>query len=839
MRTRGVNPKLEYLVDICTALLVRARVPLFRYVCRAFSAFPPALTILPFLSPNLFSTCCRLGKPGRNSPGLWTQEHSALQPLSPLRPWELSDAFTEGIALLTSYPIGAAGGIDRILQTASDLAQKWIEEKDREERERGKVGFGVRITQQMWKGFTNQVADESPEEEEEEENEENDDEENDETEVHDDGNETETPAAPTLTSRLANTVWRGITNQSSMEDEVPSPPSPLSARQSPPPPEEREFATSTSSSQASLWDYAGKLKDSDTVAAFAKVSTNWRAKALDAWGVRKVSNPSVSPRPVAPAQPTSPSAASEVAPRQSGWPGLTGMSAPSQRRESLPGSQRESEQVNLDPPRPAFFRSPRESFLPQPRRQHATAPSTPIIDSTSLPHRDSDTESNASSLMSRAGASLASLATFPLSHPTPKRVPKPLMLNSRDLITIRSPHPQSARSEGGTPEPRGGASQWGDSLLATKNRHVPRHESMSSTSSLSPSEAMNRYPFSGAYARSAGTGPRSDYESDGSTSRKVPLNRKSVSPMALASRSPHLPWNAPSPSGTRSPGHPLSNGSVTAEDMEMPSERGWRHFDSEGHVHSSASMTMASTAGFDSPTTISSPPIPRTPLMPPVSDLGVVRIVNGGSANGGHVPTSSISTLSEMSEANAVPLEPPTQSRLVMRKKTPPLPVLPATPDRDITVETLQSSESGSEALVERTPSGKVAAPVKVRSKRYAPRPGNLRLRPAGSVQSVSDQRTPSPGQRGLTAEWPGEHELATTPRADSYSGGTGEEGVEEGTGAVVSRPPYVRKSSKESRVRKVSPAGRRVRDSGAEEGDDEGYDELLSAYESEEGSRE
>ncbi|KAN0076798.1 hypothetical protein V8E55_010653 [Tylopilus felleus] len=54
-------------------------------------------------------------------------------------------AFTEGIALLTSYPINAAGGIDRILQTVSDLR--------------------ARVIQQMWKGFANQVADESSEEE--------------------------------------------------------------------------------------------------------------------------------------------------------------------------------------------------------------------------------------------------------------------------------------------------------------------------------------------------------------------------------------------------------------------------------------------------------------------------------------------------------------------------------------------------------------------------------------------------------------------------------------------------------------------------------------------------
>jgi hypothetical protein len=38
MRTRDINPKLEYLVDICTALLVRACAPLVRYVSGDFQA---------------------------------------------------------------------------------------------------------------------------------------------------------------------------------------------------------------------------------------------------------------------------------------------------------------------------------------------------------------------------------------------------------------------------------------------------------------------------------------------------------------------------------------------------------------------------------------------------------------------------------------------------------------------------------------------------------------------------------------------------------------------------------------------------------------------------------
>ena len=771
----------------------------------------------------------------------------ALPPLSPLRPWELSDAFTEGIALLTSYPIDAAGGIDRILQTASDLAQKWIEAGEREkERERENVGLGARITQRMWRGFTNQVADATPEEEEEEEEDDDDDATAyNQTGQHDDGNETETPAGPTLTSRIAVTVWRGITNQSSMDDEVPSPPSPLSEEHSSSSTEEQYDERLPSdpvrlapSSQASLWDYAGKLKDSDTVAAFAKVSTNWRAKALEAWRARKECNASAPSVSVVPVQsPPSPSAASEIIARRSGWPGLNGTNASSHRRGSLPGMQCEGEKAVKDPPRPTFFRSPRESFLPQPRREQATT--SPSPNDCSSP-RDSDAESS-SSFIHRAGASLASLASFQSSQSTPKNVPRPLMLSSRDLLSTKSAPPQlhsSTRSEGSTPEYRGGTAPWGDVSLATQNRHALRHASVSSASSLSPSEAMTRspYPLPGAQTRSAGTGPRSDYESDESASarsRRVPLNRKSVSPMALASRSPRLPWNAPLPSP--SPGHPLSNGSVTAEEVVTALERGWKPF--EEAVRPGA-MTGTKTTGFDSPTTIGSPPIPRTPVMSAVIGPGVVRIVNGEHVAG----TSSISTLSEVSvgDANAVPLEPPTQSRHIVRKKTPPLPVpTTASLDGDSTMESEVASESEASESLERTPSGK--APVRIRTKRYKPRPGSLHLRPAGV--GVSEQRrTPSPRQRSLTPEWISEYELATTPKVESSGRMLDEDDA--GLGGVLTspRPPMARKLSKEARQRKISTGSRemrRTRESGAEEGDDEGYDDLLSAYESEEGSRE
>ncbi|KAN0076796.1 hypothetical protein V8E55_010651 [Tylopilus felleus] len=477
-----------------------------------------------------------------------------------------------------------SGLMHQILQTVLDFAQKQIETRDLERgRQQSDVGFGARVTQQMWKGFTNQEADESSEEEDEEEEEEKEEEDE---KVNEGANETEMPF-----------------------------------------------------SQASLWDYAEKLKDSDAVAAFSKVSTNWCAKALGAWGVRKGSNNPASPGPVAPTQLTpSPSAVSEITSRQSGWPGLSDRDVQGQQQGSLPGMQCESEHANLDPPPPAFFHSPRESFLPQPRRhwKHATAPPSLHVEPRLI--QDSDTESNAlSSFIHQAGTSLASLATSQLSHLTPKSMPRLLMLSSHDFTTNKSSQSHPSR------------------------RHVRKAKRICLVHVVHLAFRIHAQ----AHAQI--------------TSRRVALNRKSISLMVLASRLLNLPWNTPSPS---------MGGVVLGIHCQMgaSSEHGWWHFDGE--------------ECFDSPTMFMSPPISHTTLMTPISGPGVVRIVNGRSAGGEHVAMSSISTLSEASE----------------------MPPIPGTPDR----ETQLSSGSGdSELSLEWTSLGKAAA-AKLRSKRYVSRSGNL-----------------------------------------------------------------------------------------------------------------
>lgn len=740
MRTRDANPKLDILVDICTSLLIRARAPLLRLVKNSFQ-----LIIVLNIS--------RLGKPGGKSPGLWGEEYATIRPPSPLRPWELNNAFLEGITLLQSYPIGASGGIDRVLQTAHELTQRRIEESKTSKSEN--ITLGARIKATVWKGFTNQITDADDVEEEEERSS------SDEEGSREDGNETETPDAPTLTSRLANTVWRGITNQSSM-DKSPSPQSPTSPLRppSPPPPQSPPEPIASSSSLSpppSIWGYAEKLKDSDTIATFTKVSTNWRAKAINAWSSRhnaSAPNGDVS----SPA-----STKSELPPLTSDrWsPQSDGAS------NSRDGNRRSI--ASDAPSRPAFFRSPRESFLPLPRREPFTAPQSPEIQ----PQQD---------FIHKAQV-LASLTAFNSRSATPSRPPKsaprPLLLNSSSLITAKSP--PSAHSDGGLPVKRHG--EWAD---ITKG-HALHKDSMSSISSLSPSEALN-----GPNLRPS----KSDVESDGG-SRRVALNRKSISPMAPASRALRT-HRAMSPlSGTSDARihDPMSRTHIGSIVEDSSSERGWRGY-----------------YPTDSPTTVSSQPVPPTPITP-VHEAGKV-LVNGESRQ---------SSISE----DSIPLGPPTPSKDLLRKKTPP-PVRRDTNNSD-----------SSQAWTPRNPH--------VRSKRR-PRLPSLRTRDNNlRPTSVVEHKIVSPNTLA-PPEWLEEQEIAMTPRAVEFAS---TEPTSASTTSPHSPHPRRKTSSDTVRSRKIS-GGSDVRlgkssfadthgtgDSAAEEGDDEGYDDILSAYESEEGSRE
>src|SRR5258708_30066110 len=145
----------------------------------------------------------------RHTPSLGAEETLLLGPPSPLRAWELNDAFTEGMTLLQAYPLESAGGIDSILQTAVELIRR---REDASKTAKANTALGT-IRDTFWKGITNQGTSPLPSPEMSEKSDD---------EPRDNGEETETTpveassSAPGLASRLANVVLLAITNQSAM-----------------------------------------------------------------------------------------------------------------------------------------------------------------------------------------------------------------------------------------------------------------------------------------------------------------------------------------------------------------------------------------------------------------------------------------------------------------------------------------------------------------------------------------------------------------------------------------------------------------------------------------------
>ncbi|KAI0273569.1 regulator of Vps4 activity in the MVB pathway-domain-containing protein [Gloeopeniophorella convolvens] len=721
MTTRDVSPKLDALLDTCTSMLIRARGPLFR-----------------------------LGKPGRRSPSLWAEENSLMGPPSPVRAWELNDAFIEGMSLLQMYPLESAGGVDSVIQTAVELGRRREEEKSTKTNHT----LGSRWSETIWRGLTNQGfsplpspdASDSEEEEEEEE------------EESDEGGETEPvpvaagPKSPGITSRLATAVWKGITNQSAMEappspvspfppssPTVPSPsPSPTSSQF---PASPKSPTPSTSSGSTSLWSYAEKLRDSDTAASLAKVSTNWRVKALQAWGTRKPGVPSPEHSP------------SQARPRSES----VGLVPPQEvadagRRGSLPNMSRS--EAYSPPPRPAYFRPPRDSMLPQPRRSPLSSPTSP----------DSFDGSQAKSIRDSI-ASLAGLAGVSPSKPPPKSGPRPLLLNTSSLLTKPTPVP-----------PRGPSARSRSSLQPT------------SISSISEVVAPRRHDS------------HSDWESDTTESRVIPLNRRSVSPMAPLYRT-----------GQGRPNSSSSEKGQSGQDLFLNRNRGTSS--PSGHSDGSTSRGWGRVDAPDSPVTLPASPPPHTP--PPS-----ISTSNGVAVSGSEPQRGSV----VLSESNVHVLEAPAQARKLVRKKTPP-------PSR-----TEYNSDSSA------PPDAPPRSP-RTRSKRAPQQLTNLHIQQPAPLEVSTNSLAPP--------EWPDDHDNAVTPRASTFNDYYGENSAS--STSPVSPEPSPRRTRKlsgdgrEPRARKISasshsPRSRKVSEtktikqteSGAEEGDDEGYDELLSAYESE-----
>ncbi|KAH9043296.1 regulator of Vps4 activity in the MVB pathway-domain-containing protein [Lactarius pseudohatsudake] len=736
MTTRDSSPKLDALLDVCASMLIRLRGPLFR-----------------------------LGKTGRRSPSLWAEENSLMGPPSPVRAWELNDAFIEGMSLLQMYPLEAAGGIDSVLQTAVEFRRRREEES---KAAKTSDALGSRLRDTFWRGFTNQgtsplpspdISDSSEEEPKSQ-------------------NETETlpvdaaSSTPSLTSRLASVVWQGITNQSAM-DVPPSPispapsssPSPLPpsspvspALRSPasplPPVSPLSPVSESSSTTSSIWGYAEKIRDSDTAASLAKVSTNWRVRAMQAWNNRQSASPSPNP---------SSSKDSRGTELES-----TGSAQEANRRERSISDTLRTEAYS-PPARPAYFRPPRDSMLPQPRRG--------LLSSPTSPESGDDTASTKMNNIRDSIASLTGLATTTPSKPSPKSAPRPLLLNSSSLLTrttqasVRSP-PTHLRADS--------SSSTGFPAYAT-SRPIRSHDS--------PSE----------------------WESDTTESRIVPLNRRSVSPMAPQSRMSHgRLQSSSSEKGVTGRDLFLNGGSYSPSTRSDGSaNRGWSRIDV-----------------LDSPATL--PPSPPLHTPPPPS-----ATLNSSAVSGAVYQRGSVI----IPEPDIRVLEAPSQARKPVRKITPPPP--------DYT-----SDSSAPPVAPPRSPRLRSRRSPHHLAKLHVPKPVPLEV-------STSPNRLALP-------ELSDDHDSVVTPRATAFRESSGENSVSSASpkspapgthrarklssdgrkangangDSFEPRPRKFSSSSHSPRTRKVSetrPA--KETESAAEEGDDEGYDELLNAYESEDSS--
>jgi len=561
------------------------------------------------------------------------------------------------MSFLQTYDLKFVGGVDRVLQTAAELAKS----RQLQTVAAQSSALGLKSRFNFWASANTPISKASQE-----------------TSINPSPSGIQNKPRPnSLASQITDTVWKGITNQTAMEDETPSPPtsdSPVETQSKLQSPQETVALPPASN----IWGYAEKIKDSDALATLSKVSTNWRAKGiLSGWRSAATSSTTVQPSNSISGQ---------------------GSAAPTHHTKMS---------ENL-------FSTPSKSREPSPLQSPQSAGS--LVDKTK-------------SIFS---------ARSPPS--TPKSGPKPLLLNSSRLSYSHSPRNSTDGHSINTPD-SSERDEWAE-VMKLKRHHFHR-ESQSSASSLSPSDAFIRNP------RPA----MSDRESDTTTSRIVPLNRRAVSPMA-----PHF----------RRPSSRASSGSSG----------------------------------------ILSPP---AKVKSPLHESSLIDVVIKGKA-----PSPS-ETEPESSDTTSY------QTNAASRKSSLNLEDLPIRP-------------------------GIPARSARVRTRRH-PRPANLQIPDIPRTATASEPKSSELSQ-SLTVEWPTDNqENAATPKATNFDSEEHSSSRSPRRSTSKRDPERLRKVStdniNEERPRKVSARSRKVsgetreanksrRASPAEDGDDEGYDELLSAYESE-----
>ncbi|KAG8896836.1 hypothetical protein FRB99_008614 [Tulasnella sp. 403] len=328
--TPDTNPKISFLLNICTSMLIRLR---FRLV--------------------------KTGNIVKDSGGLWGDEYVDADAVAaartgippPTSPMPASDGethgvmgegFIEGMQLLQSYPVQAIG-LQMIIDGAIELSGKM--ERDAEQRARGPSTIllvGSHLRQRILDGLTNKTAlgEEEPPSGDESDGEltKKDADKHPATvaSVEQEAAQ-QTPSLPSAgyaakwrqyaealkesdaaaSLSKASTNWRLVAMdalRSKPSAETQSPPASPTAPSSPNYPggillSPNETTDNRASASSRLRHYADALRSSDTAASLSKVSTNWTAAAIDRWNKPILSsplNPNTPPPPPPPATPISP-----------------------------------------------------------------------------------------------------------------------------------------------------------------------------------------------------------------------------------------------------------------------------------------------------------------------------------------------------------------------------------------------------------------------------------------------------------------------------------------------------------------------------------------------------
>ncbi|KAG8928850.1 hypothetical protein FRC01_005281 [Tulasnella sp. 417] len=307
--TPDSNPRISFLLNICISMLIRLR---FRLV--------------------------KTGNAAVQSGGLWDDEYvdadQVIKAKTGVPPTEaeggvMGEGFVEGMQLLQSYPVQAVG-IDMIIAGAWELDAKW--KREEELRARGPsvvTSVGNRLTKAIWNGITNTSAMEDDEpSEDEDEGQATEKESNRPPSIQkieqDAAKETPTIApqgggALPAAARWRNAVesfrdsdaaaalsknatnWRVAAMDAWQGKSSAASGAPSSVR-SPPPSEKHLPDTPTSPpptgpAASKLRQYADAFKSSDTAAQLSKTSTNWTAAAMERWNSRPAHPSPLNPAP--------------------------------------------------------------------------------------------------------------------------------------------------------------------------------------------------------------------------------------------------------------------------------------------------------------------------------------------------------------------------------------------------------------------------------------------------------------------------------------------------------------------------------------------------------------